>query len=143
MLPMTDSKAQPMSIHEQHKLMHIMYPYVPFVDPDTDRVTRLDDVSRHRHNLVGDDVSHADICLQHWLSNKALWGSHDPKTPVTINNNPSGFGCNCAMALKLTKSNQSDALEGVPEHILDLRRRRLSLFSVSYKNYCTALRVGV
>jgi hypothetical protein len=47
------------------------------------------------------------------------------------------------MALKLTKSDQSDALEGVPEHILDLRRRRLALFNVSYKNYRTALRVGV
>lgn len=137
---MNESKT--VDIVQQHNLMHNMYPYTPFVDVETGSVTRFEDASRYKYNLVDADTDHAALCLQHWLSDKALWGSMETQTELK-SDNKSGVRCNCALALKMTKSEQGDAMYGVAPHVQDLRKRRLALFVVSYKNYLRAQKLGL
>lgn len=129
---MSDSKSVPVDVVKQHQQLHRIYPYDVLVD-EAGTITRFADVSRFAYNLTDPNTSHADMCLSHWLSNKALWGSTETQT--NAKHDAPNTHCHCALVNKMNKVEQSDAMYGVAPHVQPLRTRRLALFDRKYKNF--------
>jgi hypothetical protein len=107
-------------ILEDHILMHKIFNY-------SKEDTHVD-IDRYRYNLIDDGTRHSDLCLRHCLDNESLW--------FLLKKDSGDHGiCRCRDVMATTKSNGDYAMWDIPSHTHPLRRRRLELFNVPYKNY--------
>lgn len=118
-------------IRNDHRLLCQMYRFNIIRDKSDESILGFADVDRVHLHQYGPETSHADICLNNYLSHPELYNG-DPVRD-----------CKCKAVLKFTKLQQQMAFVDVPHHTRDLRMRKLTLFDLSYKNYLKACSLRV
>uniref|UniRef100_A0A6C0J7L7 Uncharacterized protein n=1 Tax=viral metagenome TaxID=1070528 RepID=A0A6C0J7L7_9ZZZZ len=119
------------NIRINHRMLCGAYKFHIMYDEADKKVLGFKDINRYNLNQYDSSVSHSDLVLKNYLSYPELYNGN--KVP----------GCNAKEILKHTKSWGLMSLSDCPRHVVDIRKRRMSMFNIRYKNYIKATTLGL